>query len=100
MTTFLDTNALIYLLDTNHGHHSWSVAQLQNAKASSHVIIFDIVYCEFSVGMARQADVDVAVSLLGLERLRGEDAALFRAGVAYKLYKSRRGLKTNVSRIL
>jgi predicted nucleic acid-binding protein len=65
-------------------------------KANGPVIISDIVYCEFSIGMATQAHVDAAISNFGLERLRGNDAALFRAGVAYKLYKTRNGPKTNV----
>ena len=84
MTTFIDTNVLIYLLDERAPFHQWSVSQLQSSKASGPVIISDIVYCEFCVGMASQAHVDAAVSHFGLQRLRGNDLALFRAAMAYK----------------
>ncbi len=84
------------LLNQAEKYHTWSVLQLQACKANGPAIISDVVYCEFSIGMATQADVDAAVSQFGLERLRGSDAALFRAGVAYKLYRSRGGPKTNV----
>jgi predicted nucleic acid-binding protein len=96
MTSFLDTNVLIALLNQNEQHHAWSLNQFQARKSNGPVIISDIVYCEFSIGMATQAHVDAAISNFGLERLRGSDAALFRAGVAFKLYKSRNGSKTNV----
>jgi len=96
MTTFLDTNVLISLLNSREKYHAWSVAQLQSCKANGPAIISDIVYCEFSIGMATQAHVDAAISRFALERLRCSDAALFRAGVAYKQYRSRKGQKTNV----
>ena len=96
MTTFLDTCVLISLLNPQENFHRWSVEQFQNCKANGPAIISDIVYCEFSVGMASKAAVDEAVSQFGLDRLRANDAALFRAGLAYKLYKSRGGNKTNV----
>jgi predicted nucleic acid-binding protein len=99
MTTFLDTNILIYLLDQNAPLHAWSETQLQQCKAAGPAIISDMVYCEFSVGMANQAAVDAAVSQLGLERMRGSDAALVRAGVAFKQYRTQNsGPKTNVLR--
>jgi predicted nucleic acid-binding protein len=96
MTTFLDTNVLIYLLDPGAEFHTWSVQELQSCKASGPAVISDIVYCEFSFGMATQNDVDAVVSQFGLERLRADDAALFRAGQAFAQYKSRCGNKTNV----
>ena len=96
MTAFLDTNILIYLLDPQAQFHTWSVEQLQSCKANGPAVVSDIVYCEFSVGMATQTDVDAAVSQFGLERLRASDAALFRAGQAFAEYQSRGGNKTNV----
>lgn len=97
MTTFLDTNILIYLLDRNSNFHQWSQIEFQKCKTAGPAIISDIVYCEFSVGMANQAAVDAAVSQLGLERIRGSDAALVRAGVAFKQYRTQnQGPKTNV----
>jgi predicted nucleic acid-binding protein len=98
MTAFLDTNVLIYLLDPDETLHSWAVQRLQECKSQGPAIISDMVYREFSVGMTDQAAVDAAVSTLGLERHRVSNAALFRAGVAFKEYcDSHRGRpRTNV----
>jgi predicted nucleic acid-binding protein len=96
MTTFLDTNILICLLNEAESNHRWSVEGLERCKQVGPAIISDIVYCEFSVGMATKEDVDAAVTRFALERYPMNDAALFRAGKAYKQYRSRNGTKTNV----
>jgi predicted nucleic acid-binding protein len=47
--------------------------------------------------MSSKGEVDSAISEFGLERLRANDTVLFRAGAAYKVYRSRQGaVKTNV----
>lgn len=96
MTTIFDTNALIAMLDDSEPHYEWAVAQLEDCKAQGVVVIPDIVYSELSVGMATKAEIDDVIQTLGLERLPAKDDALFNAGKAYKLYKSRKGAKTNV----
>jgi predicted nucleic acid-binding protein len=89
MTTFLDTNIVIALLDDQHPHHPWSVGELVKRKVEGPTIVSDIVYCEVSVGMKDKAEVNEAIARLGLERIRGRDEALIRAGVAFKEYKQR-----------
>ena len=87
MTTFLDTNIVIALLDDGHPHHPWSVEELAKRKIEGPAIVSDIVYCEVSVGMKDKAEVDEAIARLGLERVRCRDEALVRAGVAFKRYR-------------
>lgn len=97
MTTFVDTNVLIYLLDPNSAHHQWSVEELNKAKANGPVIVPDIAYCELSIGMPDKAATDKAIEQLSLERLSCSDESFFRAGRAYKKYKDDHGgTKTNV----
>jgi len=96
MTTFLDTNVLIALLNNQEPHHLWSVEQLKACKLKGPALISDIVYCEFSIGMTTQAHVDAAVAQFALERISSDDAVLFRAGTAFKQYKAQKGQKTNV----
>jgi hypothetical protein len=97
MTTFLDTNILIALLDHTHLHHTWAVEELINRKVEGPAIVSDIVYCELSVGMKDQAEVDEAITKLGLERTRCRDDALVRAGAAYREYKEvKKGPKLGV----
>ena len=97
MTTLLDTNILLSVLNTNEKHNAWSIAQLQAQKAKGPALICDIVYCEFSVGLPDRDSVDAAVGQLALERLgRTSDEALFVAGKAYKKYRTQGGQKLNV----
>ncbi|ARQ56861.1 PilT domain-containing protein [Rhizobium sp. Kim5] len=96
MTTFLDTNIVIALLDNKHLHHAWSVAELEKIDRRP-AIVSDIVYCEVSVGMPDQASLDAAIARLGLERIPAKDEALFRAGEAFKRYRTvNKGTKTGV----
>ena len=88
MTTFLDTNIVISLLDDDHPNHLWSVEELVRRKLEGPAIVSDIVYCEVSVGMKDKAEVDEAIARLGLERIRCRDEALVRAGAAFKEYKT------------
>ncbi|HEX8165325.1 MAG TPA: PIN domain-containing protein [Beijerinckiaceae bacterium] len=96
MTTFFDTSVLFAVLNDKEPYHTWSVSQLTTCKANGPVIITDIVYCELSVGMANQTEVDAAISTLALERYPGTDAMLFRAGKAFQQYRKNKGPKTNV----
>jgi predicted nucleic acid-binding protein len=96
MTTFLDTNILIYLLDSQDAYHSWSVQQLNTRKQVGPMIISDIVYCEFAVGMPTQAAVDAAVAHFALERMTTDDAVLFRAAAAFKQHRAQKGTRTTV----
>jgi predicted nucleic acid-binding protein len=96
MTTFFDTSVLFSFLHDRETHHAWSVAQLQACQAQGPIVISDIVYAEFSVGMDTQAHVDAAVANLALDRFPRNDAALFRAGKAFKQYRRNRGPKKRI----
>ena len=97
MTTFVDTNVLVYLLDTKSDYHQWSLDEVNKAKANGPVIIPDIAYCEFSIGMPSKEATDSAINLLALERLPCSDESFFRAGRAFIKYKDENsGAKSNV----
>jgi hypothetical protein len=96
MTTFLDTSALLAALKPGEPHHAWSTAQIQARRSEGPLIIADIVYGEFSIGMDSREHTDQALIELALERLASSDDVLFRAGQAFKKYKSQNGQKTNV----
>jgi predicted nucleic acid-binding protein len=97
MTTFFDTSALLAAINPTEPHHLWSQNQLVKCKAQGPVVITDMVYCEFSIGMATLAEVDQVVQSLALDRYPGNDAILFRAGKAFlKFKRQNRGHKTTV----
>jgi predicted nucleic acid-binding protein len=87
MTTLLDTNIVIALLDQNHHFHAWAVENLEALKTDGPAIVSDIVYCEVSVAMESKEQMDEAITSLGLDRITCRDEALFRAGKAFKRYK-------------
>jgi predicted nucleic acid-binding protein len=97
MTTFIDTNVVIYLLDANSEFHQWSVGELARAKEQGPVILPDIAYTELSIGMDSKEATDEALAELALERLPCSDASLFRAGRAFLKYRDENeGPKNNV----
>ena len=87
---------LIYLLDSASQHHSWSVTEFKKCREKGPIILSDIVYAEFSIGMADKTATDKAIRELACERLRITDQALFNAGRAFKQYKDKGGTKGNV----
>ena len=96
MTTFLDTNVLIYLLNTESPLHGWAVSEFDGCRARGPTIISDIVYSEFSVAMNSREETDTAISQLSLERVRGTADALFQAGKAFRKYRSQGGKRTRI----
>lgn len=97
MTTFIDTSAVIALLNADDEHHNWSVEKFNQAKENGPVIIADIVYSEVSMGLASMDATDVAIESLGLQRFANKNEALFRAGRAFLRYRDQNaGQKTNV----
>ena len=96
MTTFPDTNILVYLLDEGAELHEWAIAQLEVRLEVGPAVISDVVYCEFSVAMDPVEETDAAIAQLALERVRGSREALFQAGKAFKAYKANNGPKNQV----
>jgi predicted nucleic acid-binding protein len=97
MTTFVDTNVVIYLLDPDSRFHDWSLEEVAKAKEKGPIILPDIAYCELSVGMESKEATDTALAELAFERLACSDASLFRAGQAFLEYRDKnKGTKNNV----
>lgn len=89
MTTFLDSNIVIALINEHEPNHAWSVEELIARKADGPAVISDVVYSEITATMKDVAEVNSVIEALGLERYPSRDAALFRAGRAFKEYRGR-----------
>ncbi|WP_420555740.1 type II toxin-antitoxin system VapC family toxin [Roseovarius sp.] len=97
MTTLLDTNIVIALLNPDDHFHAWAVENLEALRTDGPTIVSDIVYCEASVAMETREHMDEAIAELGLERIPCSDDALFRAGKAFKKYREEnKGTKPGV----
>lgn len=87
MTTFIDTNVLFAILNDQEPHHEWAKAEIATCKTRGPVLVCDVVYAEFSIGMATVADVNATIERLDLERYQWDDQCLFDAGKAFKAYR-------------
>lgn len=96
MTTFVDTNVIIYLLDSTSQFHGWAKTTTSKRRTEGPLIISDIVYSEISVSLKSIEDTDEVLNVLALERIGFTKDALFRAGRAFAEYRKRGGPKTNV----
>ena len=96
MTTFVDTNILVYLLQSDSPFHKWAKEAFAQRKEQGPLIICDIVYSELSVNLDSVAATDKAIAELAVERLNFSNGELFRAGKAYQEHVSRGGSRTNV----
>jgi len=91
MTAVLDTSVLLDLIEEGSQHHAWSTQQFQAMLQQGPVLVPDIVYAEFSVGMAAMHEADEALKALSVSRLGSTNEVLFRAGKAFLEYKRNRG---------
>jgi predicted nucleic acid-binding protein len=97
MTTYFDTSALIPLCDPDDEAHLWCVNRYSEAAAQNPpVVICDIVYCEFTIGMENKEAADKALKAFAIERVKYTDDVLFRAGRAFLSYKERMGKRDTV----
>lgn len=96
MTTFVDTNVLIDVLQPHAEHHMWSRNALEEAKRNGPVIVSDAVYSEFTVTLDSVEIANETLENLDLARCRYTDKVLFDAGKAYAAYRRNRGQKLNV----
>ena len=96
MTTFIDTNVLVYLLEEDSEFHEWAKAAILSAREDGPIIACDIVYAELSVGLDGKAETDKAMLELAIDRLPFSNDVLFSAGRAYKEHLRRGGSKSNV----
>ena len=96
MTSFVDTNVLIDILQPEATHHEWSRNALEQARAAGPVFVSDAVYSEFTVTMESVSEASEVLATLNLARCGYSDKVLFDAGKAYAEYRKNKGTKSNV----
>lgn len=96
MTTFLDTNVLIYLSDPKSKFNQWAKDAIQERLKYGPLVICDITYSEFSVAMSSRDDTDEALNAFGIQQVTSLSRdALYSAGQACK---AKKGLKDGTPR--
>jgi predicted nucleic acid-binding protein len=94
--TFVDTNVLLDVTNSDSAFFTWSVDALTAAKQKGTLIANAVVYSEFCAGYLKQVEVDHFLNALKLDLLDIPREAAFLASRAFKSYKSRGGTRTGV----
>ena len=92
----VDTSVLLDVLQNDPVWGAWSFEALRLARSQDVLAINDIIFAELCARYDRIEDVDAVVNLLGLTLQQIPRPALFLAGKAFALYRSRGGARTGV----
>jgi predicted nucleic acid-binding protein len=92
----VDANVLFDLVTDDPIWADWSFRQLEIQAAKDRLIINPVVYAELSVGFDRIDEVDAFLAGTDIEVDEVPRAALFLAGKAFQIYRSRGGTRTGV----
>jgi predicted nucleic acid-binding protein len=94
--TLVDTNIFIDLLTRNSDWFEASHRALERRMSLGSILIVDAVFAELATGFATEADCSDFLDALGVEHSTTSRQALWRAGRAFRDYRTRGGAKTNV----
>ncbi len=92
----IDTNVLLDVVTDDPVWADWSQQQLSAAALRDRLAINPVVYAEFSSRFARIEDIDAVLVSADIVVTEMPRTALFLAGQAFKTYRRRGGLRTNV----
>ena len=96
MSTLIDTNVLLDVLEVRLGRFEWAVKQLENLAEKGDLVFNQIIYGEASVPYATSAAFERILTNPWLKREDLPWDAAFYAGKAYLAYRQRGGGKANV----
>lgn len=91
MTTFVDTNPLVYAMDPTSRFNEWAINSLAERRVVGPLIISDVVFSEFCYEYDTLREVITIIAELSIERLPFSSEALFRASTAFRQYKTNGG---------
>ncbi len=91
----VDTNVLLDLYKSDPIWMSWSLQNLRNAK-SGELAINMVVYAELAGHPAEPVHLDQFLELLGIQMIDLTRPAARLAGITFRQYRQRGGIKTGV----
>ena len=94
--TLVDTNIFIDLLTRNPGWFEASRLAFERRMALGTILIVDAVFAELAAGFVSEADCSDFLDALGVQHSAMSRQALWGAGRAFRDYRTRGGIKTNV----
>lgn len=94
--TLVDTNIIVDILNSDAEWQSWSIDRIDECRSRGALATNEIVYAELSARLSSEADVQTALTSLGIAFERIPTAGLFAAGKAHRKYRASGGLRTTV----
>ncbi len=96
MITFVDTNVLldVFLPDPEWGEKS--ARALEEAFEAGSMIINEIIYAELAPQFGKQDLLDTTLARLGIRTLPLDRTVAFRAGMAWREYRSAGGRRNRI----
>ncbi len=88
----VDANVLLDVLTNDPQWADWSAEQLERSLRRG-LAINAVIYGELAVGFRREEELEDALALADLKRLKIPYSAAFRAGHAFVKYRKRGGLR-------
>ena len=94
--TLVDTNILIDILSRDPMWGARSLARFGERAAIGPMLIVDVIYAECATTFASAEHLSQALEALQVERAAMSEHALWLAAQAFRDYRKRGGVKTNV----
>ena len=94
--TLVDTNVLVDILSHDPVWYERSAARFAERQELGRMAIIEVIFAECSVSYSSAEQASQALEALAVERDAMSDAALWRAGQAFRNYRRQGGSKTNV----
>jgi predicted nucleic acid-binding protein len=91
----VDTNILVDIASGDPHWKDWSMGALAVAMHNGPLVINAVIYSEFSLGFATEADCDAEIERFGAIFSDIPKHAAFRAGVAFREYRRRGGVRAS-----
>jgi predicted nucleic acid-binding protein len=85
--TLVDTNVLVDILSNDPIWLRWSADELDRRREAGSLYINGITYAELAVRIEAEADLQAALTDLGIRLERTPISALFMAGQAFRRYR-------------
>jgi len=92
----IDANVILDVWGRDPAWYAWSVGQLRRNALLHELAINPVVYSEISVSFESPSSLDARLEELQVTMLSIPRRAAFLAGKAYRQYRRRGGIKSNV----
>ena len=93
MSTLVDSNVVLDVVDSDQTWRPWSILRLKEAADFGRVLINPIVFAELSMGFFDLGELNRKLSPMELDREPLPWDAAFKAGKAHAMYRAHKGAR-------